>query len=88
MVSLGWEWKRDGKVIGGSEARRELHLDVFPGDSMDLDASAIAPDAPGHYEIEISLAAEVSGQTWRRIGAPLTVPVTVAPSAGVSGGAP
>jgi hypothetical protein len=88
MVSLGWEWKSDGKVIGGSEARRELHLDVFPGDSMDLDASAIAPDAPGHYEIEISLAAEVSGQTWRPIGAPLTVPVTVAPSAGVSGGAP
>ena len=47
MVSLGWEWKRDGKVVGDSEARRELHLSVFPGDSMDLEASTFAPDAPG-----------------------------------------
>ena len=47
IVSLGWEWKRDGKVVGSGEARRELHLDVFPGDSMDLEASASAPDVPG-----------------------------------------
>ena len=88
MVSLGWEWKRDGKVVEDSEARRELHLDVFPGDSMDLDASALAPDASGHYELEISLGAEIGSQPPRQIGPPLTVPVTVAPSAGASGTAP
>ena len=51
-VSLGWKWKRDGRSVGGSEARRELHLSVFPGYSMDLEASAFAPDAPGRYELE------------------------------------
>jgi hypothetical protein len=88
MVSLGWEWKSDGKVVGDSEERRELHLDVFPGDSMDLDASALAPDASGHYVLEISLATEIGSQTSRPIGLPLTVPVTVTPSAGASGSAP
>jgi hypothetical protein len=88
MVSLGWEWKREGKVVGESEARRELHLDVFPGRSMDLDASTVAPDAPGQYELEISLAAETGSQTSRTIGPLLTVPVTVAPSAGASGSPP
>ena len=80
MVSLGWEWKRDGKVIGDSEVRRELHLNVFPGDSMDLDASAPAPDEPGPYVLEISLAAGFSPAT-RSIGPLLTVPITVAPAA-------
>ncbi len=65
MVSLGWEWKRDGKVVGDSEERRELHRDVFPGESMDLDATAVAPDASGNYELEISLAAEVGSQASR-----------------------
>ena len=88
MVSLGWEWKRDGKVVGDSETRRELHLDVFPGGSMDLDASAIAPDAPGRYELEISLAAEVGSQTSRVIGPPARVPVTVTPVSATSGSAP
>lgn len=81
MVSLGWEWKRGGKVVADSEVRRELHLNVFPGDSMELDASAPAPDASGDYEMEISLAAEVTNQTMRTIGLPVTVPVTVAPPA-------
>ena len=85
IVSLGWEWKRDGKVIGSSEARRELHLDVFPGDSMDLEASASAPDAPGLYVLEISLAAEVS-QTDRSIGPLVAIPITVAGSAAAPGG--
>lgn len=88
VVSLGWEWKRDGKVVADSEARRELHLNVFPGDSMDLEASAFAPDAPGRYALEISLAAGIRGQTWRSIGLPLTVPITVGPSAAPSGSAP
>jgi hypothetical protein len=81
MVSLGWEWKRGGKVVADSEVRRELHLNVFPGDSMELDASAPAPDASGDYEMEISLAAEVTNQSMRTIGLPVTVPVTVAPPA-------
>ncbi len=80
VVSLRWEWKRDGRVVGDSEARRELHLNVFPGDSMDLEASASAPDAPGRYELEISLVAELRNQSSRSIGPPLTVPVTVGPS--------
>ena len=88
MVSLGWEWRRDGKVVGDGEARRELHLSVFPGDSMDLEASTFAPDAPGRYELEISLAAEDRSHTSRPIGEPLTVTVTVAPSETSSGGAP
>jgi len=58
-----------------------LSLLFFPGDSMELDASAPAPDASGDYEMEISLAAEVTNQTMRTIGLPVTVPVTVAPPA-------
>jgi hypothetical protein len=85
IVSLGWEWKRDGKVIGDSEVRRELHLNVFPGDSMDLEAPASAPDAPGPYVLEISLAAAI-GQSSRSIGPVLTIPITVLPSAATSGG--
>jgi hypothetical protein len=85
IVSLGWEWKRDGKVVASGEARRELHLDVFPGDSMDLEASASAPDAPGLYVIEISLATEISEKS-RSIGPRLTIPITVAPSGEPSGG--
>ena len=88
VVSLGWEWKRDGKVVADSEARRELHLDVFPGDAMDLDASAFAPDQPGSYELDISLAVEITDQATRTIGKPLRVAVTVAPSAAASGSAP
>jgi hypothetical protein len=84
-VSLGWEWKRDGKVVLDSEVRRELHLNVFPGDSMDLEASASAPDEPGLYVLEISLAAEVS-QTDRSIGPLLAIPITVARSAATPGG--
>ncbi|MGA7873551.1 MAG: hypothetical protein WCA22_21915 [Candidatus Binatus sp.] len=80
VVSLGWEWKRDGKEIADSEVRRELHLNVFPGDSMELEASAITPDAPGRYELEISLAVQTAGQIARPIGTPLAVAVTVAPS--------
>ncbi len=87
VVSLGCEWRRDGSLVGDSEARRELHLSVFPGDSMDLEASTLAPDAPGRYELEISLAAEVNRQTLRSIGQPLRVPVTVAPQVS-SGSAP
>jgi len=88
VVSLGCEWRRDGSLVGDSEARRELHLSVFPGDSMDLEASTLAPDAPGRYELEISLAAEVNRQTLRSIGQPLRVPVTVAPPEVSSGSAP
>jgi len=87
-VSLGWKWKHEGKAVGDNETRRELHLSVFPGDSMDLEASTFAPDAPGRYELEISLATEIRNQTWRSIGQPLSVPVTVAPSEAASGSAP
>jgi len=88
VVSLGWEWKRDGKVLADSAAHSELRLDVFPGDAIDLDASAFAPDQPGRYELELSLAAQMKGQPPRVIGAPLTVPITVTPPAAASGGAP
>jgi hypothetical protein len=88
VVSLGWEWKRDGKMVADSAARSELHLDVFPGEAADLDASAFAPDQPGHYELELSLAAEFKGQPARVIGAPLRVPMSVTPPAGASGSAP
>jgi hypothetical protein len=88
VVSLGWEWKREGKMVADSAARSDLHLDVFPGDAMDLDASAFAPDQPGHYELELSLAAEFKGQPARVIGAPLRAPMSVTPPAGASGSAP
>jgi len=55
---------------------------------MELGASAVAPDAPGRYEPEISLAAEGANQTMRSIGPPVTVPVTVAAPAASSGGPP
>jgi len=86
IVSLRWEWKRDGRVVGNGEASRELHLNVFPNDSTDLEASALAPDAPGRYDLGISLAAEVSSQTSRPIGLPLTVSLTVAPNPVASSG--
>jgi hypothetical protein len=86
VVSLGWEWKRDGKAIADSEVRRELHLNVFPGDSMEVEASALTPDMVGSYELEISLAAEVSAQDLRAIGLPVTVAVTV--TSGSSSDAP
>lgn len=87
-VSLGWEWKREGTIVADSAARSELRLDVFPGDATDLDASAFAPDQPGHYQLELSLAAETKGQPARVIGTPITVPITVTPPAAVSGSAP
>ena len=86
VVSLRWKWVRDGKVVADSEARREIHLDVFPGDSMDLDATAPTPDATGRYELEISLAAGLGGQPSRAIGPPLNVPANVVAAA--SGSAP
>jgi hypothetical protein len=88
MVSLWWVWKREGKVVGDGEVRRELHLNVFPDDSTDLDASTFAPGPPGQYELEISLAAAVANQTSRSIGSPLTVPVTVTAPAISSGASP
>jgi hypothetical protein len=88
MVSLGWEWKRDGKLVGDNETRRELHLSVFPGDSMDLEASTFAPNEPGRYELKISLAAEDGSHALLSIGEPLRVTVTVAPYATSSGIAP
>ncbi len=80
VVSVGWEWKRDGQVVAESEARRELHLNIFPGESTDFEASVSAPDSPGSYELEIWLAAEIKGQTARPIGQPLTVRVMVTKS--------
>ncbi len=88
VVSLGWEWKREGKAVGESEARRELHLNVFPDDSMDVQASALAPDAPGQYELEVSLAAGTGNHAPRTIGLPLTVPITVVGADAASGSAP
>jgi len=88
MVSLRWEWKRDGKVLADSEVRRELHLCVFPGDSMDLEASTFAPDAPGRYELEIWLATKIGSQTLRSIGESLTLAIRVAPPERSSSSAP
>jgi hypothetical protein len=85
VVSVGWDWKQDGKVVVESEARRELHLNVFPGESTDFEALAYAPDSPGRYELEVWLAAEINSQTARPIGQPLTVPVMVTASAVGSG---
>jgi hypothetical protein len=88
VVSVGWEWKQGGKVIAESEVRRELHLNVFPGESTDFEALAYAPDSPGSYQLEVWLAAEIKGQTASPIGQPLTVPVTVPASAVGSGSSP
>lgn len=86
-VSLGWQLTRDGKPLDFSQGSRELHLNVFPGDSTDLEAAPFAPDAPGRYQLEISLAAATSRHALSPIGSPLLLPVTVAaPSA--SKGAP
>jgi len=86
-VGLGWEWKRDGQVLADSDARRELHRSVFPGDSRDLEAATVAPDAPGQYELDISLAASTGNDTFRTVGEPLKLPITVAPPEVSPGGA-
>ena len=85
VVSVGWQWKRDGRAIVESETRHELHLDVFPGESTDFEAPVYAPDSPGSYELEIWLAAEIEGQTARTIGQPGRVRVTVTRAAVGSG---
>lgn len=83
MVSMRWEWEHDdGTPVADTEVHRELHLDVFPGGSMELDATSIAPDAPGRYVLQISLAV---GATTQMIGEPVTVPVTVTPAPQLSG---
>jgi len=87
-VSLGWEWKRDGQVLEDSDARRDLHRSMFPGESRDLEASTVAPDATGQYELDISLATATAGGTVRTIGEPLKLPITVAPPEVSPGGAP
>lgn len=83
-VSLGWNWVRGDKAVEEGEARRELHLSVFPGESIDLEASSIAPDAPGRYQLAISLYSTTAADRSRPIGAPLIVPVTIE----ISGTAP
>lgn len=88
VVSLGWVWNRQGKAVGESESRRELHLNVFPDDSMDVQASALAPDAPGQYELEVSLAAGTGSQSLRTIGLPVKFPITVIGAVATSGSAP
>jgi hypothetical protein len=88
VVSLGWQWKSDGKAVSDGESRRELRLDVFPGDAMDLDATAFAPERPGVYELEVSLAVGITGASARTIGEPLILPITVVPPTAVSGNRP
>jgi hypothetical protein len=44
--------------------------------------------ADHRYELEISLAAKISGQSFRPIGEPLMLMVTLTPSEGSSGRAP
>ena len=73
-VSLRWQWQQNGKRVGEMEASRGLHLDVFPGDSIDLEAALGAPDKPGDYVMAIGLMSEGSGA----FGSQLRVAVTVA----------
>ncbi len=87
-VSLGWEWKHDGQVLADSDGHRDLHRDVFPGNSRDMEAATVAPDAPGQYELEISLSAATGGETPRPVGQPLNLPITVAAPEAASGNAP
>ncbi|HYL59092.1 MAG TPA: hypothetical protein VEU51_09485 [Candidatus Acidoferrales bacterium] len=78
-VSLTWIWKKDGVAAGKEAGRRELHRDVFPGDSIDLDASAFAPETPGDYTLEISLSAEGAAQFGDPPAPPIEVSVKVLP---------
>ncbi len=81
-VSLAWVWKMNGIAAGKEAGRRELHRDVFPGDSIDLDASAFAPDTPGDYTLEILLSAEGVAQFGNPPTRAIQVSVKVASPAG------
>jgi hypothetical protein len=74
--------------LADSDGHRDLHRDVFPGNSRDMEAAAVAPDAPGQYELDISLSAASGGETLRPVGQPLNLPITVAPPEAASGNAP
>lgn len=78
-VSLRWVWKMNGNVTGDKAGRRELHRDVFPGASIDLDASAFAPDKPGDYTFEVALEAEGVEQFGNSPTPPIAVSVKVIP---------
>jgi hypothetical protein len=69
----------NGNVTGDKAGRRELHRDVFPGASIDLDASAFAPDKPGDYTFEVALEAEGVEQFGNSPTPPIAVSVKVIP---------
>jgi hypothetical protein len=61
-VRLKWEWLKDGQALPGRAAMEELHLDIFPNESIDLEVADTAPREPGDYELAISLQCEGAGR--------------------------
>ncbi len=57
-VSLKWQWLKDGKAVPFKSSIEELHLDIFPNQSIDLEVAGSPPKDPGDYQLAISLGSE------------------------------
>jgi len=82
-VNLKWRWVgADGHPLDTKVGKSPLHLDIFPGESVALDAVEFAPEKPGHYSLEIKLVCiGENGDT--QFGLPsLLIPVEVNNSPG------
>jgi hypothetical protein len=84
-VNLRWRWVgADGHPLDTKVGKYGLHLDVFPGESVELDADESAPDQPGHYLLEVSLVRVGNDGDSQFGSAPLLIPLEVSNSAPVA----
>ncbi len=84
-VSLKWRWVgADGHPLDTKVGDCALHLDVFPGESAELDAVEAAPERPGHYSLEIRLVRSGKDGDTQFGPPPLLIPVEVTSGAPIS----
>ncbi len=76
-VRLKWEWLKNGQALPERTGMEELHLDIFPGETIDLEAADIAPKEPADYELDIGLACGGAGRFSSFGAKPVSVHVTV-----------
>jgi hypothetical protein len=76
-VNLKWRWVgADGHPLDAKVGKSLLHLDVFPGETIELEAVEFAPEKPGHYSLEISLV-RIGDDGDTQFAPPLLIPVEV-----------
>jgi hypothetical protein len=84
-VSLKWRWvEADGHPIDTKVGSCPLHLDVFPGGRVELDAVEFVPEKPGHYSLEIRMVRNAEDGDTQFGPPPLLIPVEVSNGAPVA----